>query len=48
MILTVPFPALLVYEITVLLLGALPQTVVDGSSASTGEQKWYDYPPSFD
>ena len=37
-ILGVPIPALLVYEITVLLLGALPQTLVDGSSASIGKQ----------
>jgi len=41
MILTVPIPALLVYEIAVLLLGALPQTLVDGSGASTGEQRYY-------
>ena len=38
MIFTVPLPALLVYEIAVLLLGALPQTLIDGSSASTGKR----------
>ena len=38
MILGVPIPALLIYEITVLLLGALPQTLIDGSSASTGKR----------
>ena len=37
MVLGIPIPALLVYEIAVLLLGALPQTLVDGSSAITGE-----------
>lgn len=37
MILSVPIPALLVYEITTLLMGALPQTLIDGSSAGTGE-----------
>ena len=38
MILSIPIPALLVYEIIVILLGALPQTLIDGSSASTGKQ----------
>jgi hypothetical protein len=37
MIITVPVPALLVYEITNLLLDSLSQTMVDGSSAATGE-----------
>ena len=37
MIIAVPIPALLVYEIAVLLLGALPQTLVDGSGPSTGK-----------
>ena len=37
MIIAVPIPVLLVYEIVVLLLGALPQTLVDGSDPSTGE-----------
>ena len=41
MILSVPLPALLVYEIIILLLGALPQTLIDGSGASTGEQRSY-------
>jgi len=39
MILSVPIPALLVYELVVLLLGALPQTLIDGSSASTGKHR---------
>jgi len=47
MILSVPIPALLVYEITVLLLGALPQTLVDGSGPSTGEQYLYYRSPQF-
>ena len=37
MILSVPVPALLIYEITGLLSGALPQTLIDGSSAGTGQ-----------
>jgi len=39
MIVAVPIPALLVYEIVVILLGALPQTLVDGSGPSTGKQR---------
>jgi hypothetical protein len=37
MILGLPIPALLVYEIAVILLGAMPQTLVDGSSTKTGK-----------
>ena len=37
MILGLPIPALLVYEIAVILLGAMPQTLVDGSSTKIGE-----------
>jgi len=47
MILSVPIPALLVYEITFLLLGALPQTLIDGSGPSTGEQQLHDGSPQF-
>ena len=36
MILGVPIPALFVYEIAALLLCALPQTLINGSSAGTG------------
>ena len=35
-ILSVPIPAQFVYEITVPFLGELPQTLIDGSSASAG------------
>ena len=41
MILSVPLAALLIYEFIVLLLGALPQTLVDGSGTSTGGQQSY-------
>jgi hypothetical protein len=47
-ILGIPIPALLVYEISVLLLGALPQSLVDGSSARTGEQHLHHMSPRFD
>lgn len=48
MILAVPIPALLVYEIAVLLLGSLPQTLVDGSGPSTGKQNAIGSVPSGD
>ena len=39
MILSVPIPALFVYEITAPFLSELPQTLIDGSSASAGGQR---------
>lgn len=39
MVLTVPIPALLVYEIVILQLGALPQTLVDGNGPGTGKRQ---------